>query len=146
VIHDAGTEFGREFGDLLSSNGIQEVTTTVKNPRANAILERVHGVIGDMLRTYDFENQNFDTFGKDRQDPFNGFLASVAFAVLGLLTKLRLVLVPLLWYFSETCSSRRSTPQTGDHKQLTVRLSSTMELSGKTPRDSHIAIALVIES
>jgi hypothetical protein len=29
--------------------GIQEVTTTVKNPRANAILERVHGVIGDML-------------------------------------------------------------------------------------------------
>jgi hypothetical protein len=54
---------------------------TVKNPRANAILERVHGVIGDMLRTYDFENRNLDTFGKDRQDPFDGFLASVAFAV-----------------------------------------------------------------
>jgi hypothetical protein len=34
VIHDAGTEFGQEFGDLLSSYGIQEVTTTVKNPHA----------------------------------------------------------------------------------------------------------------
>jgi hypothetical protein len=54
---------------------------TVKNPRANTILECVHGVIGDMLRTYDFENQNLDTLGKDHQDPFDGFLASVAFAV-----------------------------------------------------------------
>jgi hypothetical protein len=34
-----------------------------------------------MLRTYDFENQKLDTFGKDRQDPFDGFLASVASAV-----------------------------------------------------------------
>jgi hypothetical protein len=34
-----------------------------------------------MLRTYDFENQKLDTFGKDRQDPFDGFLASVAFTV-----------------------------------------------------------------
>jgi hypothetical protein len=37
-------------------------------------------VIGDMLGTYDFENQTLDTFSKDRQDPFDGFLASVAFA------------------------------------------------------------------
>jgi hypothetical protein len=49
VLHDAGTEFGQEFVELLSSIGIQEVTTTVKNPRANAILEQVHAVIGDML-------------------------------------------------------------------------------------------------
>jgi hypothetical protein len=34
-----------------------------------------------MVRTYDFENQKLATFGKDRQDPFDGFLASVAFAV-----------------------------------------------------------------
>jgi transposase InsO family protein len=80
VIHDAGTEFGQEFAELLSSIGIQEVTTTVKNPCANAILERVHAVIGDMLQTYDFENQKLNTFGKDRQDPFDGFLASVPFA------------------------------------------------------------------
>jgi hypothetical protein len=36
VIHDAGTEFGQELSELLSSIGIQEVTTTVRNPRANA--------------------------------------------------------------------------------------------------------------
>ena len=49
-IHDAGTEFGSEFTELLISYGIENVTTTVKNPRANAILERVHAVMGDMLR------------------------------------------------------------------------------------------------
>jgi transposase InsO family protein len=81
VIHDAGTEFGQEFSDLLSSYGIHEVTTTVKNPRANAILERVHGVIGDMLRTYDFEHQKLDSWAKERQDPFDGFLAAVSFAI-----------------------------------------------------------------
>jgi hypothetical protein len=49
VIHDAGTKFGQELTKLLSSIGIQEVTSTVNNPCANAILERVHAVIGDML-------------------------------------------------------------------------------------------------
>jgi hypothetical protein len=75
VIHDTGTEFGQEFASIE----IQEVTTMVQNPRANAKLERVHEVIGDMLRTYDFENQKLDTFGKDCQGPFDGFLFSVAF-------------------------------------------------------------------
>ena len=36
VIHDAGSEFSSEFGELLESLGIEEVITTVKNPRANA--------------------------------------------------------------------------------------------------------------
>lgn len=81
VIHDSGTEFSGEFRELLESTGIEDVTTTVKNPRANAILERVHDVIGNMLRTYDFENQFIDDWGKDKQDPLDGFLQAVAFAI-----------------------------------------------------------------
>jgi hypothetical protein len=74
-------EFGQEFSDLLSSYRIHKVTTTPKNPRANAILERVHGVIGDMLRTNDFEHQKLDSWAKECQDPFEGFLAAVSFAI-----------------------------------------------------------------
>ena len=81
VIHDSGTEFSSEFRELLESTGIEDVTTTVKNPRANAILERVHDVIGNMLRTYDFENQVIDNWGADKQDPLDGFLQAVAFAI-----------------------------------------------------------------
>jgi hypothetical protein len=29
--------------------------TSVKNPQANAILERIHAVIGNMLRTFKFD-------------------------------------------------------------------------------------------
>ncbi len=31
--------------------GIKREPTSVKNPQANAILERIHGVLGNMLRT-----------------------------------------------------------------------------------------------
>jgi hypothetical protein len=82
VIHDQGTEFSSEFAELLESFGIQEVITTVKNPRANAILERVHMVIGDMFRTYDFEDRKIDTtWGRGKQDPMAGFIADVAFSI-----------------------------------------------------------------
>jgi hypothetical protein len=82
VIHDAGTEFSSEFSALLSSYGINAVPTTVKNPRANAILERVHGVMGDMLRTYNFAEEHvIQQRGRDQQDPFDGFIAAVSFAI-----------------------------------------------------------------
>ena len=43
VIHDNGTEFvGVEFQELLESYGVKPKPTTVKNPRANAVHERVH--------------------------------------------------------------------------------------------------------
>ncbi len=41
VIHDNGKEFvGFEFQELLQSYGIDSTPTTVKNPQANAIVER----------------------------------------------------------------------------------------------------------
>ena len=51
-IHDNGSEFvGFEFQELLDSYGIKSRVTTVGNPQANAILERVHQVIANMLRS-----------------------------------------------------------------------------------------------
>jgi hypothetical protein len=52
VIHDPGTEFiGIAFQSMLHTNGILPVPTTVKNPQANAVCERMHSTVGDMLRT-----------------------------------------------------------------------------------------------
>lgn len=52
VIHDNGTEFvGSEFQELLESYGVKSKPTTVKNPQANAVHERVHLLMAEMLRT-----------------------------------------------------------------------------------------------
>ena len=41
---------GEEFQELLTSYGCQSKPTTVKNPQAQALVERVHLTMGDQLR------------------------------------------------------------------------------------------------
>jgi hypothetical protein len=42
-VHDPGTEFvGPEFQTLIESCHIKDVCTSVKNPQANAVCERIH--------------------------------------------------------------------------------------------------------
>ena len=55
---------------------IKPTPTTIKNPQANAILERVHQVLGDMLRTKNLQEYDFDD-----TDPWSELLASVAWAI-----------------------------------------------------------------
>ena len=51
-IYDNGGKFiGAEFKDLLNRAGINKKPTTIKNPTANAICERMHDTIAMMLRT-----------------------------------------------------------------------------------------------
>ena len=45
IIYDNGSEFKLHFEALRDSYGIKRKPTSVKNPQANAILERVHQVI-----------------------------------------------------------------------------------------------------
>jgi hypothetical protein len=60
VIFDNGTEFtGSEFQELLSSYGIKPVPTTVRNPRSNGVIERVHLTMGDMLQTMTFSGSDW---------------------------------------------------------------------------------------
>jgi hypothetical protein len=58
IVYDNGSEFKLHFRDLCDSYNIKRRPTTVKNPQANAILERVHGVFADMLRTSDLEGSD----------------------------------------------------------------------------------------
>ena len=47
----------------------------VKNPRANYV-ERIHQTLGNMIRTHELENRDFD-----KHDPWSGILASCAWAI-----------------------------------------------------------------
>ncbi len=50
--HDNGGEFtGWEFQAQLYDFGIRDVPTTSRNPASNGICERMHGTVGNMLRT-----------------------------------------------------------------------------------------------
>ena len=76
VIFDNGTEFKKDFLPPLHDFAIKPTPTSVKNPQANAILEWVHQVLGDMLRTKEPQKYTFD-----HVDPWSDILTSVAWAI-----------------------------------------------------------------
>jgi hypothetical protein len=51
IIYDNGSEFKLNFEFLCETYGIKRKPTTIKNPQANAILELLHQVLGQMLCT-----------------------------------------------------------------------------------------------
>eukprot|EP00804_Cyclotella_cryptica_P007747 CCRYP_001363-RA/>CCRYP_001363-RA protein AED:0.73 eAED:0.35 QI:0/-1/0/1/-1/0/1/0/238 len=71
IIYHNGSGFKLHFNALCDSYGITSTPTCVKNPLANAILERVHQVISSMLRTAKIdmapsvESSNIDKFVKN---------------------------------------------------------------------------------
>jgi hypothetical protein len=51
IIYNNGSEFELHFRSLCDTYGIKRKPTSVKNPQANAILEHIHAVLGNMLHT-----------------------------------------------------------------------------------------------
>jgi transposase InsO family protein len=78
VTYDRGSEFiGHDFRDMLINDyGIKHRPITVRNPQANAIVERVHQVIGNMIHTFELQDNYLD-----EEDPWKGILSATAFAV-----------------------------------------------------------------
>jgi transposase InsO family protein len=76
IIYDRGSEFiGPEFQQLIKDEyHIDCKPISIANPQANAILERVHQVVGNMIRTFELEESEED-------DPFSGILSAVAWAI-----------------------------------------------------------------
>ena len=57
VISDRGGEFMAEFRQSLEDGyGITKRTITTRNPQANSVLERVHQTLGNIIRTFSFED------------------------------------------------------------------------------------------
>ena len=76
IIYDNGSEFKLKFEALCKSYGLKRKPTTVKNPQANAILERIHGVFMDMLRT-----TNLDMAETTNAEMIDDFLVNAAWAL-----------------------------------------------------------------
>ena len=73
---DGGSEFKSVFEETIANYGLEKHPTTAYNPQANGIIERVHQVITDMLRTFELEEQDLD-----EKDPWTPFLQAACFAI-----------------------------------------------------------------
>ncbi len=51
MIYNNGSKIKLHFQSLCDTYGIKHKPTSVKNPQANAILEHIHAVLGNMFRT-----------------------------------------------------------------------------------------------
>jgi hypothetical protein len=75
ITLDRGTEFMAEFAKIVKNDcGLKLEPVTTRNPQANAIIERVHQTIGNIIRTFKVQSMDSD-------DPWTGTLAAAMFAV-----------------------------------------------------------------
>ena len=57
IVFDRGTKFMAEFSKVYHNNyGLKRKPITTKNPQYNAIIERIHQIIGNIIRTFDVSN------------------------------------------------------------------------------------------
>jgi hypothetical protein len=71
---DQSTEFMVEFAKIAKEDyGLKLKPITTRNPQANAIIERVHQTIGNIIRTFNVQAVNED-------HPWTGMLTATMFA------------------------------------------------------------------
>ena len=71
-----GSEFKLHFQSLWDTYKIKRKPTSVKNPQANAILEQIHAVLGNMLHTY-----KLDMAKSVKTSDIDVFLSDAAWAI-----------------------------------------------------------------
>jgi hypothetical protein len=76
MIYDNGSEFKLHFLALCKTYGVKRKPTSIKNPQVNAILERIHAVFTNMLRT-----AKIDMAELVNASDINIFLADAAWAI-----------------------------------------------------------------
>jgi hypothetical protein len=75
-MYDNGNEFKLHFRSRCDTYGIKHKPTSVKNPQANAILEHIHAVLGNMLRT-----SELDMAETVKSSDIDVFLSAAAWAI-----------------------------------------------------------------
>ncbi len=76
IIYNNGSKFNLHFRSLWDTYGIKRKSTSVKNQQANAILELLHTVFGNMLRT-----SKLDMSEMVKASDIDAFLSDAAWAV-----------------------------------------------------------------
>ena len=76
IGYDNGSEFKWLFSELCDNMGLTKKPSTDYNPQSNAIIERVHQVLGNCLRTFELQKQELDAV-----NPWEPFLTATAYAI-----------------------------------------------------------------
>jgi hypothetical protein len=76
MIYDNRSEFKLHLRDLCKAYGVKHKPTSIKNPQANAILERIHAVFTNMLR-----KAKLNMAESVNASDINIFLADAAWAI-----------------------------------------------------------------
>ncbi len=76
IIYGNGSKFKFCFQSLCDTYGIKRKPTNLKNPQVNAILERIHAVLGNMLHTSELNMAK-----SVKASDINVFLSDAAWAV-----------------------------------------------------------------
>ena len=75
IIFDRGKRFMAEFSIMVQEDyGLKIKPTTTRNTQANAIIERIHQVIGNMIRTFEIQKMDLD-----EKAPWKGILVDIMF-------------------------------------------------------------------
>ena len=75
ILFDPGTKFMAEFANMCQNEfGLKRKPTTTRIPQSNAIIERIHQTIGNIIRTFDVSNIV-------NNDPWSVILAATMLAV-----------------------------------------------------------------
>ena len=75
IVFDRGTEFMAEFAKMCHNDYVlNRKPITTRKPQSNAIIERIHQNIGNIIRTFDVSNIV-------NNDPWSGILVATMFAV-----------------------------------------------------------------
>jgi len=77
LTYDRGTEFMGEFALMAEQDyGILRKGTTLRNPQANSIFERVHQTLGNIIRTFEIHDSEMTT-----ESPWDGILSAAMFTL-----------------------------------------------------------------
>ena len=66
------------FKQLCANMHLKIKTSLPWNPQSNAVLERIHQVLQDMLLTFELDDADID---EEDEDPFEDYLAHAAYAI-----------------------------------------------------------------
>ena len=77
IGYDNGSEFKAQFKQMCDNYGMKEKPSISYNPQSNGIIQRVHQVLGNALRTFELEEKE----QLDTNDPWGHFLSAVAWAI-----------------------------------------------------------------
>ena len=76
IGYDGGSEYKSVFNEMRMNYGMKKAQTTAYNPQSNGIIERVHLVLNNSLKTFELEEQELD-----EDNPWGPFLSAAAYAI-----------------------------------------------------------------